>query len=100
MKKIVVVGLLPGQAKKVESGCPEASLTFVQADKKNRLPPGEHVVLVTKFIRHGWTESAYKKFDRENIHFHDGGISGLIVKIKGICKEQGRGFFKSAEKNT
>ena|ERR1700677_390460 len=63
-----------------------AKLRFVDADKAERsYPDADAVILLTRFIRHRWTEVAYRVFPRGRVHLHRGGISNLVRRIQGIA---------------
>ena len=85
--KIAIVGLRYGQAHHVERACGGlADLTFVEATTAEiSFPASEAVILMTKFIRHRWTEVAFQTFPRERVHLHEGGISKLVRRIKRIA---------------
>jgi hypothetical protein len=85
--KITIVGLRFGQRHHVVKACQGlADITFVDADKKDiSYPDADAVILMTRFIRHHWTEVAYQVFPRERVHLHPGGISKLVRRIKRIA---------------
>jgi hypothetical protein len=87
--KIAIVGLRKGQDFHVAQACVGvADLFFVDADKAEiSFPASEAVILMTKFIRHRWTEVAYQVFPRERVHLHPGGISKLVRRIKRIASD-------------
>jgi len=86
MKTVVVVGLIPRQMRIVEQQCSKAcKLRFVQSQgNKPSIPSGDYCFLLIKFVRHLWTTQAFKQFPRNRVHYHMGGISELLVAIKGV----------------
>ena len=93
--KISIVGLRCGQEHHVAKKCQGlADLCFVDADRADAFfPDADAVILMTRFIRHKWTEAAYQVLPRERVHLHAGGISKLVRRIKRIAsgnKDVGR----------
>jgi hypothetical protein len=85
--RIAVVGLRYGQRHHVERACEGiADLTFVDADRAEAtFPDCEAVILLTSFLRHRWTEAAYRVFPRERVHLHPGGIKKLVRRIRRVA---------------
>jgi hypothetical protein len=85
--RVTVVGLRFGQEAHVTRRCGrEVNLRFVRADQAQpRLPACDAVFLLTKFIKHYWTEAAYRTFPRDQVHLHHGGLSDLVKKIKMLA---------------
>jgi hypothetical protein len=85
---IAIVGLRYGQPQHVEDKCKRlADLKFVGGEgDKAIMPKCDHIVLMTRFLRHGWTVAAYHQFPRSRVHTHPGGISSLAVRIKQISE--------------
>jgi hypothetical protein len=83
---IVVVGLLPRQARELENRCGAVKLHCVESfrGRKARIPNGDHVVLVVKFLGHKWTHEAMRQFPRNHIHYHLGGVSELSHLVENI----------------
>jgi hypothetical protein len=85
--RVTVVGLRFGQEAHITRRCGrDVNLRFVPADQAQpRLPACDAVFLLTKFIKHYWTEAAYRTFPRDQVHLHHGGISDLVKKIKVLA---------------
>ena len=86
-KRISVVGLRKAQAGTVRRKCEViARIDCVDADRSDvRLPQCDDVILMTRFIDHRWTQSAYRSFPRDRVHLHGGGISQLFQKIVALA---------------
>ena len=83
---IVIVGLLPGQANKIKQQVKTARLRFVQSKGDvPKLPNGDHIVLLVKFVRHLWTTEALKRWPRNRVHYHMGGLTELTDLLNGIA---------------
>jgi hypothetical protein len=83
---IAIVGLRYGQDGHVARACGGlADLKFVDASRsETSFPQSDVVILMTKFIQHRWTETAYRTFPRERVHLHHGGITKLVRRIKRV----------------
>lgn len=89
MKRTVsIVGLLPSQVaqvrKQLRGVC---NLRFAESRKgKNlaRIPQADHCFLLIKFVGHRWTDLAFKKFPRECVHYHRGGVTELVTAIRRL----------------
>src|SRR5690242_5754186 len=98
LPKVTVVGLRSGQGRHLEEKCAgTVKLKFIEASRsETRFPGCDAVFLMTKFIEHRWTQSAYQTFPRERVHLHHGGISGLVKKIRSLVEKgqsvDGTGF--------
>ena len=86
-RRIAVVGLRKAQAGIVKGKCEGvARIDCVDADRADvRLPRCDAVILMTRFISHGWSDSAYRSFPRDRVHLHRGGISLLVRKIAELA---------------
>lgn len=85
---VIVVGLLPGQAHQIERQCRGVRLRFVESQGNvPKLPSGDHIVLLIRFIRHLWTNYALAHWPRNRVHYHMGGLSSLPDVIKEIAGE-------------
>jgi hypothetical protein len=88
--KLLIVGLLPGQAAKVRHECRGLALDlrFFEVDGRSRsnLPASaDHCLLLTKFVTHIHTTSALNVYPRSHVHFVKGGLEQLVGVIKGIA---------------
>ncbi len=88
MKKVVVVGLLDSQARRVQQSCGRLRLHFVSA-RANK--PEDHFpntasacFLLVKFVSHNMTAAAFKQYGRQATHLHVGGVSELVQKLMGL----------------
>ena len=86
-RRIAVVGLRKAQAGIVRRRCEGVvRIDCVDADRaKVRWPQCDDVILMTRFINHRWSESAYRSFPRERVHLHGGGMSLLVRKIAAMA---------------
>jgi hypothetical protein len=86
-RRIAVVGLRKAQAGIVRRKCEAvARIDCVDADRADvRLPQCDDVILMTRFIHHRWSESAYRSFPRDRVHLHGGGMSLLVRKIAALA---------------
>ena len=98
-RRIAVVGLRKAQAGIVRRKCEAvARIDCVDADRADvRLPRCDEVILMTRFIDHRWSDSAYRSFPRDRVHLHSGGISLLVSKIAALATARG-GAASEAEK--
>lgn len=82
-RRITVVGLRKGQDRIVAGRCgSQADLTFLNGDTAEvSFPRSDHVVVMTKFVHHRWTQVAYRTFGRDRVRLHPGGVSGLVKLI-------------------
>lgn len=87
---VVVVGLLPGQAKQLEAACKRfARVRCVDSKQgKTRLPWGDFVVLVAKFIGHAAQWRAYRQFPRDRVWRHHGGLKGVAGLVESLVGAQ------------
>jgi hypothetical protein len=85
--RITVIGLRKGQHRVVADKCGKlADLAFLDGDTSSvALPASDHIVVMTKFVEHRWTEAAHQRLGRERVHLHRGGISGLAKIIGEIA---------------
>lgn len=85
--RIAVVGLKNNQQKAVEDACDTvASILFVDQRRPPKgLPHTDHIVLMIKFIKHGWTRTSLATIERDKVHLHRGGVSSLVETIEAIC---------------
>ncbi len=82
---VVVVGLLPGQARELARRCPGVRLRFASGKgSAPRFPGGDAVVLV-RFITHKWSGAAFRRWPRHRVHYHPGGLSGLVGLVNGLA---------------
>ncbi len=79
---VTVVGLLPGQAKRVERLVPNLRLRFIPADRAHHVYPDGLSVLMAKFISHDTQDRARK---RGNVVVHRGGIKGLVERLEKMA---------------
>ncbi len=86
-KRISVVGLRKAQAGIVRRKCEAiARIDCVDADRSDvRLPQCDHVIVMTRFTDHRWSQSAYHFFPRDRVHLHSGGMSLLFKKIAALA---------------
>jgi hypothetical protein len=88
--RILVVGLLPGQAARVERECGGGNvrLRFVEAKRNCDISSGgaDHCVVMLKFVNHSHSAKAAKVFSRDRVHYNLGGLNELISMIRGITK--------------
>jgi len=86
-KRISVVGLRKAQAGIVRRKCEAvARIDCVDADRADtRLPQCDHVIVMTRFTDHRWSQSAYRFFPRDRVHLHSGGMSVLVQKIAALA---------------
>jgi hypothetical protein len=86
-RRIAVVGLRKAQAGIVRRKCEAvARIDCVDADHADvRLPQCDEIILMTRFITHRWSESAYRSFPRNRVHLHHGGMSLLVRKIAALA---------------
>ena len=86
-KRIAVVGLRKAQAGIVRRKCEAmARIDCVDADRSEvRLPHCDDVILMTRFIDHRWSDSAYRFFPRDRVHLHGGGMSLLFRRIAALA---------------
>ncbi len=86
-RRIAVVGLRKAQAGIVRRKCEAvARIDCVDADRADvRLPHCDEVILMTRFITHRWSESAYRSFPRDRVHLHGGGMTLLVRKIAALA---------------
>jgi hypothetical protein len=86
-KRISVVGLRKAQAGIVRRRCEAiARIDCVDADRSDvRLPQCDHVIVMTRFTDHRWTQSAYRFYPRDRVHLHSGGMSVLFKKIEALA---------------
>ena len=86
-RRIAVVGLRKAQADVVRRKCEAvARIDWVDVDRADmRLPQCDEVVLMTRFVNHGWSESAYRSFPRDRVHLHHGGMSLLVQRITAMA---------------
>ena len=82
-----VVGLRFGQAARVEARCADlAILKFVNADQSETvLPESDAIILLTRFIRHRWTQASLQTLPRNRVHLHGGGITSLVGRIRSLA---------------
>ena len=85
--RIAIVGLQKAQAGIVRRKCEAvARIDCVDADRADvRLPQCDEVILMTRFVDHRWSDSAYRSFPRDRVHLHRGGISLLVQKIAALA---------------
>ena len=88
-RRIAVVGLRKAQAGIVRRRCEAiARIDCVDADRADvRLPQCNEIILMTRFIDHRWTESAYRSLPRDRVHLHGGGMSLLARKIAALADQ-------------
>ena len=88
MKTISVIGCRKGQAGMVRALCgDDVKLKFVDADRlASGIPRSDEGFVCCKFVRHSWSNLAYKSFPRSRVHLHHGGITELARKIRGLQK--------------
>ncbi len=89
-KTIVIAGALPGQAHDLQRACKDLAvrLRFVERKDRARIPTGDHIVLLIKFLPHVWTNLAFKTFPRSRVHYHMGSAASAEQTIRDIA--QGR----------
>ena len=86
-RRIAVVGLRKAQAGIVRRKCEGiARIDCVDADRSEvQLPHCDDVILMTRFIDHRWSDSAYRSFPRNRVHLHGGGMSLLYRRIAALA---------------
>jgi len=89
-KSILVLGLLPGQAHRVERDCEpfNVRLRFVEGKHNGGLRGAggaDHCVVMVKFVDHGHSGKALGAFPRDRVHFNKGGMKELVATIQGIA---------------
>ena len=86
-RRIAIVGLKKANADVVRRKCEAvARIDWVDVDRADmRLPQCDEVVLMTRFVNHGWSDSAYRSFPRHRVHLHHGGMSLLIQRITAMA---------------
>jgi hypothetical protein len=50
------------------------------------IPAGDSVVLWVKFISHGHSEEARRRWPSNRVHYHLGGIGELVAKVIDAAK--------------
>lgn len=85
--KIMVVGLLPAQAGRVERDCGGVAVLKFCTGQKNGplLGQADHCVVMVKFVNHGHSRKALRMFPRERVHYNRGGLSELMQTINHIA---------------
>jgi hypothetical protein len=84
---IMVVGLLSGQASKVERTCRYFGVRLKFQDGRHNggiRGSADHCIVMVKFVDHGHTEKALRQFDRGRVHYNRGGLNELVETIAGI----------------
>ena len=89
-KNILVLGLLPAQAHRVERHCKAMNvrLRFVEGKPNGGLRGAggaDHCVVMLKFVDHGHSGKALGAFPRDRVHFNKGGLTELVSTIQGIA---------------
>lgn len=84
--KVVVVGLLSGQADEIRRKCgASAKLTFIDSGVGHRKQVGgDHCFLVTKFSSHTWANALNAAFPKGRVHYHRGGVKKLADAINAV----------------
>jgi hypothetical protein len=86
-KCVVVVGLLPAVARRVERSCPTLKLKFVEGiGPRPKYPSGDHIVVVFKFVPHHYAQTAFRLWPRDRVHLHGGGVGHLVDLLNGIAE--------------
>lgn len=89
-KSILVLGLLPGQAHRVEQDCKALNvrLRFVEGKHNGSIRGAggaDHCIVMLKFVDHGHSGKALAAFPRDRVHFNKGGMAALVNTIRGIA---------------
>lgn len=84
MKKVVVVGLLPGQIRRVERQVKGAKLRFVEGgghQKVKVIPGGDFCLMMARFISHETQNRVVSVFGRGGCAAVHGGPTDLVRAI-------------------
>lgn len=86
LPKIVIVGLLNEQRQTIKNKFNDLNLTFAEgngSDLQDKVKHADHVILMTKFIRHAAQEIA-KSSGRAQLSYVNGGVNELSRKLGEI----------------
>ena len=63
-----------------------ARLRFVEANgTKRSLPNGDFAIIWVKFVSHRHGEEAHRRWPRDRVHYHLGGLTRLIGVVKSVA---------------
>jgi hypothetical protein len=84
LSRTAVVGLLPGQARKIADEFPLSGLKFVPRDREREVPvltaDFDNVVVMTKFISH----ATWHQIPKEKLRPCNGGLTDLRKKLQKL----------------
>ncbi len=90
MNAIVVVGLRPEQARRLQNKFPGVPLRFADGrGRAARIPRAEHCVLLIPKLHHQWTERAFRQFNRDRVRYALNGygeVVRIITELTGVSE--------------
>lgn len=94
----VIVGLLPGQARRIADEFKQTGLKFIPRDRERELhvltKDFDNVVVMTKFISH----ASWFLLPKDRIRPVNGGLSDLKRKLRSLLSSDSKPAAKSAQK--
>lgn len=86
-KTVTVIGLIPDQVNHLqEKYGGRIDLRYLTTNSNTTQVPKktDYIVLMTKFMNHGWQDFVFNKYDRKNVYFCDGGMTKLYIQMDTI----------------